>query len=279
MNAELHAGNLVSSISVEGLLRKRDMLTEKLQTIVTMLAECARLTVEGKMLNGEYRQFDWVICGHNQHYGNTLLSQEGLADIKKRLDAALWGKLMHDSGLLTFMDAKAKAEFSSQVADCKTPPLTRENIEASFKTLYDSRDDIFDRGVINCFKRLSWDYKTNNPVKFGKRIIKRYLVDRWGYSGTNARNELQDLQRVFCLVDGKPEEDHRNDLDSRLSASINLRRKVTDVSNGVHVDAYMEIRWFKNGNGHITFLRPDLVDKLNSIIAKHFPGALAEPRS
>ena len=37
---------------------------------------------------------------------------------------------------------------------------------------------------------------------------------------------------------------------------------------------YIHLTWFKNGNGHITFKRVDLVDHLNRIIAKHFPGAL-----
>ncbi|EJR2496772.1 DUF4942 domain-containing protein, partial [Salmonella enterica] len=29
------------------------------------------------------------------------------------------------------------------------------------------------------------------------------------------------------------------------------------------------------GTAHITFKRPDLVDKMNDIIAKHYPGMLA----
>ena len=31
--------------------------------------------------------------------------------------------------------------------------------------------------------------------------------------------ELEDLQRVFCILDGKPEEDHRNGLYRRLAAA------------------------------------------------------------
>jgi hypothetical protein len=275
VSSELHTGDLVSSISIEGLLRKRDCLVDKLRLVVDMLAECQRMTVEGNLLTESYRQFDWVIQGSNNTHGNTLLSQDGLKDILKRLDSALWGKLMHDSGLLTFMDSKAKAEFAGQVNDCKTPPLTRENIEASFSTLYANRDDIFDRGVINCFKKLSWCYKTNNPVKFGKRIIKGYLSEKWGSFNYNAVNDLEDLQRVFCLVDGKPEEDHRGGLGHRLRGAKTHAKEY----QGQHDDTYMSIRWFKNGNGHITFLRLDLVDKLNSIIAKHFPGALPEARS
>jgi len=40
----------------------------------------------------------------------------------------------------------------------------------------------------------------------------------------------------------------------------------------------MDIRTFKNGNGHATFTRPDLVERMNLIIAKHYPGALPAPK-
>lgn len=275
MSAELHAGDVVSSISIEGLLRKRDGIVKKLREVVDILDECRHITVDGKLLTESYRQFDWVVRGNGHHYDSDLTSEEGFTSIVKRLDSALWGKLMHDSGLLTFMDSKAKAEFAGQVNECKVPPLTHENIEASFSSLYANRDDIFDRGVINCFKKLSWCYKTNNPVKFGKRIIKEYFCERWGGFTYTAINDLEDLQRVFCLVDGKPEEDHRGGLGHRLRQA----KPYSNPGAGQHDDVYMSIRWFKNGNAHITFLRPDLVDKLNSIIAKHYPGALPEPRS
>lgn len=41
---------------------------------------------------------------------------------------------------------------------------------------------------------------------------------------------------------------------------------------------YLQIRVYKNGNGHVTFKRPELVDRMNLIIAKHFPGALPAPK-
>jgi len=42
---------------------------------------------------------------------------------------------------------------------------------------------VFERGVINVFKELSWDFKTNSPCKFGAKIIVTGLVkfDRWGF--------------------------------------------------------------------------------------------------
>ena len=37
-------------------------------------------------------------------------------------------------------------------------------------------------------------------------------------------------------------------------------------------DEMFSIRYFKKGSAHITFRKPELVDRLNDIIAKHYPG-------
>lgn len=39
-----------------------------------------------------------------------------------------------------------------------------------------------ERGVINVFKGLSWDYKSSSPCQFDKKIIVNNLVsyNRWG---------------------------------------------------------------------------------------------------
>ena len=41
---------------------------------------------------------------------------------------------------------------------------------------------------------------------------------------------------------------------------------------------YVSIRLFKNQNGHVTFTRPDLVTRLNRIVATHDPDALPAPK-
>jgi hypothetical protein len=273
MTAQLDSGALVSSISIEGLLNQRESVVNQLRTAISLLADVNRFTEDAHMFTGsEYRRFAWIVDGANRSE-NSLLSHKSLPIIIKRLDSALWGKLMAESGLLSFMDSKARAEFREKIDKCETPELTHENIEETFKALYASRDDMFDRGVIRCFKALSWDYKTNNPFRFGKRIIVSYLRS-FGSFNHRQLDDLDDLQRVLRVLDGKLEEDHRNGLSSRLRAAPGA---YSDKGAGKHDDEYAEIKWFKNGNGHITFKRPDIVDKMNTIIAKHYPGALPAP--
>ncbi|EEU3419567.1 DUF4942 domain-containing protein, partial [Escherichia coli] len=37
---------------------------------------------------------------------------------------------------------------------------------------------------------------------------------------------------------------------------------------------YFTVRGYQKGTVHIVFKRPDLVEKLNDIIARHYPGVL-----
>lgn len=62
------------------------------------------------------------------------------------------------------------------------PEISEANILSTFEQLHQNKDDVFERGVINLFRGLSWNYKTNCPCKFGNKIIVNNLVrwDRWG---------------------------------------------------------------------------------------------------
>ncbi|QHR44152.1 DUF4942 domain-containing protein [Escherichia coli] len=45
-------------------------------------------------------------------------------------------------------------------------------------------------------------------------------------------------------------------------------------AGGNRPDGLNEPVTFKKGSAHITFRKPELVDRLNEIIAKHYPGVL-----
>lgn len=281
-DGSLHAGGLVKSISIDNLLVQCDTILKQVGAAIEMLREAERSAgVSG--ICRDYRAFPWMLAGPEYSRRNDLLDEGTLAGIRQRIHAAGWNHLLHESGLRTFMDAKMRQEWADKIEKCNVPALTRENIESTFGALYDSRQELFERGVIRCFKALSWSYKTNSPVKFGKRIVVTYLS---GYNSfrTERLDELADLQRVFCILDGKPEEDHRSGLSSRLNSAktatdeTGAPRSFVYKSRGDHDDIYLSLRWFKNGNGHITFKRPDLVHMLNQILIKHHPDALPEPQ-
>ena len=145
----------------------------------------------------------------------------------------------------------------------------QDNIDCGNMIIFDNDEDNTDSAVL-----LSWDFKSNNPCKFGKKIIATGLVkhDRWGF-GLNwgwQRDRLADLERMLILLDGKPVPDNRADITRRLGDHIHENRH-----SNRYEDEMLVIKYFQKGTAHIVFKRPELVDKLNDIIARHYPGALS----
>ena len=106
------------------------------------------------------------------------------------------------------------------------PEHTADNILSTFAFIHGSRGELFERGVISLFRRLSWDYKTNLPVRFGKRIILAHLLSIYGNDHAHAflnhttTDELDDLLRVLDVLAGKPEPDHRHGMYGALNAAM-----------------------------------------------------------
>jgi hypothetical protein len=103
--------------------------------------------------------------------------------ITRNLDRGIWRDLMKRSGMLSLMDAAAREQWYNNLEKDDIPAVSEENILSTFKQLHLNKGDVFERAVINVFKGLSWDYKSNSPCKFGKKIIVMGLVkcDRWGF--------------------------------------------------------------------------------------------------
>ncbi len=75
------------------------------------------------------------------------------------------------------------------------------------------------------------------------------------------------------LLDGKPVPYNRADVTRRLSDHIHENRH-----SNRYEDEMFVIKYFQKGTAHIVFKRPELIDKLNNIIARHYPGALPARR-
>lgn len=194
--------------------------------------------------------------------------------ITRHLDRSIWRDLMKKSGMLSLMDAEARKQWYDSLEKDDIPAVSEENILSTFEQLHQSKGDVFERGVINVFKGLSWDYKSNSPCKFGKKIIVTGLVkyDRWGFGLTWGwqRDRLADLERMLMLLDGKPVPDNRADVTCRLGDHIHNNRHRNHFEDEMFI-----IKYFQKGTAHITFKQQELVDKLNDIIARHYPGMLA----
>ncbi len=97
--------------------------------------------------------------------------------------------------------------------------------------------------------------------------------DRWGFhliTGQQA-DRLADLERMLHLFSGKPIPDNRENITIRLDDHIHSVQ-----GKACYEDEMFSIRYFKKGSAHITFRKPELVDRLNDIIAKYYPNVLTE---
>ncbi|EEC9977361.1 DUF4942 domain-containing protein, partial [Escherichia coli] len=154
------------------------------------------------------------------------------------------------------------------------PEISEANILSTFEQLHQNKDEVFERGVINVFRGLSWNYKTNCPCKFGSKIIVNNQVrwDRWGFHLITGQqtDRLVDLERMLHLFSGKPIPDNRENITIRLDGHI---QSVQGKER--YEDEMFIIKYFKKGSAHITFKRLELIDRINDIIARYFPSVLS----
>lgn len=262
--------DVICSTSIERIVTGRNAALAQIEALIQQLNDISTLT---RSIGGK-TALDWAM---KQEFrcGCWLMEkpETAMKAITRNLDRGIWRDLMKKSGMLSIMDAQARDQWYRNLEGDGIPAVSEANILSTFEQLHLNKGDVFERGVINVFKGLSWDYKSNSPCKFGKKIIVTGLVkyDRWGF-GLNwgwRRDRLSDLERMLMLLDGKPVPDNRADITRRLADHIHANRH-----SNRYEDEMFSIKYFQKGTAHITFKRPELVDKLNDIIARHYPGML-----
>ncbi|MEP9306804.1 DUF4942 domain-containing protein [Enterobacter cloacae] len=262
---------LICSTSIERIVTGRDTALKQIEQLIQQLDSISWLTSE---IGGGTAQ-DWAMkSGHRYDSWLTEKADKAMPAVTRNIDRNIWRDLMLKSGMMALMDAQARDQWHKNLEECDLPTISEANILSTFEQLHLNKMDVFERGIINVFKGLSWDYKTNSPCSFGKKIIVNNLVthSRWGFSLNWGwrRDQLADLERMLFLLDGKPVPDNRGDVTTRLMEHIR-----DNPSKDVYEDDFFSVRYFQKGTAHITFKRPDLTEKMNDIVAKHYPGMLA----
>lgn len=266
-----HTG-VICSTSIERIVSGRNAALAQIESLIQQIDDVSMLT---RSIGGK-TALDWAMK-QDFRCGCWLMEKREVAmkAITRNLDRGIWQDLMKKSGMLSLMDAQARDEWYRNLEGDDIPTVSEANILSTFEQLHHSKGEVFERGVINVFRGLSWDFKTNSPCKFRTKIIVSGLVkyDRWGF-GLNwgwQRDRLADLERMLMILDGKPVPDNRADVTRRLGDHIDANRHGPRYEDEMFV-----IKYFQKGTAHITFKRSELVDKLNDIIARHYPGMLAQ---
>ncbi|HDL7427174.1 TPA: DUF4942 domain-containing protein [Yersinia enterocolitica] len=264
--------DVICSTSIERIITVRNTALVQIDALIHQLEDISTIT---SSIGGGIAK-DWAM---RQDFRTGCWFMEkaetAMKVITSNLDRGIWRDLMKKSGMLSLMDAQARDQWYRNLDGDDIPAISEANILSTFEQLHLNKMDVFERGIINVFKGLSWDYKTNSPCSFGKKIIINNLVthNRWGYSLNWGwrRDQLADLERMLFLLDGKPIPDNRGDITTRLMEHVR-----DNPSQQSYEDDYFSIRYFQKGTAHLTFKRPKLIEKMNDIIAKHYPGMLAQ---
>lgn len=263
---------LILSTSIERVVTGRDSALKQIEQLIEQLDAISRLTSE---IGGGTAQ-DWAMkSGHRYDSWLTEKADKAMPAVIRNIDSSIWRDLMLKSGMMALMDAQARDQWHKNLEEGDLPAISEANILSTFEQLHLNKREVFERGIINVFKGLSWDYKTNSPYSFGKKIIINNLVthNRWGFSLNWGwrRDQLADLERMLFLLDGKPIPDNRGDISIRLMEHIRA-----NPAKNAYEDEYFSIRYFQKGTAHLTFKRLELIEMMNDIIAKHYPGVLAK---
>ncbi|MEI7412135.1 DUF4942 domain-containing protein [Pectobacterium aroidearum] len=269
------AGEVIPSVPVERIVAQRERGVTAFMEAIERLREAQKMLFEASGRG-------WI-SGMTEIIERSLSSDRSAtreAALKRSVfryaDRDIWTRLMNDTGMFTLMSEAQRKEWDIQLYSDNCPEITLDNVIATFRQLNASKGETFEQGVIDVFRNLSWDYKTHNPCLLGKRIIMDGVLDnhRGLYFSvrTYAQNRIDDLARPFWILDGKNVPDNRISEGANLSAFIS-QGGAASVGE-VFTCEYFTVRAYKKGSAHITFTRPDLVDRINDIIARHYSGAL-----
>ena len=235
---------------------------------------------------GESHQFNAVRANRSGHgtretiFEAQALEPERFArEARHNIDNAVWQHIVERTRLKDLMDTTAKEELRQQL-DTDPPEVTVDNVYATLETFAAQAGTIVRRGIATCFSRLDRRFRSHDGFKIGTRIVLDSVFDpeygNWQYY-SDKRDILRDIERTFRMLDevgdpGAPIDIVKQIEQSRLHITMTSARSETETE-------YLKIRIFKNGNCHLWLKRPDLVRKINALLAEYYGEVLGDART
>jgi predicted RNA methylase len=224
----------------------------------------------------------WI--GAGSRYGSGTISFETRdkydAHVSRALDQNVWAHVIKSTNLDRLMDRKEREAFRKALND-DPPPATVDNIAATVERLLGDSDLIFKRGIALAFSSLDRRFRSHDGFKIGSRIVISYFADGNGYVRWDGRRDtVIDVERAFCLIDGKPQpgSDVAQGDDpppiSILDALASAKGLGWQASAYEAENEYFLARVFKNGNAHLWMKRKDLVGRVNQLLADYYGANL-----
>lgn len=195
-----------------------------------------------------------------------------------------WTSVFEQMEFNRWLDSKQQETFMRDVQRDATIPFTADNIRGTLDNVFSSRKKLFEESVARVFDELcshavengsgpvmpdkvrdNWrrgeGWKTNDNYKVNKKLIFPYGIS-WSYNsfhtyGTSAGTIYSDLDRILCVLDGKP-------FDQCYTVGAALDRASRGAKTGGPFESeYFEGRFYKKGTVHLKWKREDLWERFN----------------
>ena len=179
---------------------------------------------------------------------------------------------MEKTQLYDIMPVSKRKQWTDMLSRLEMPAFTAEAVFPTFAELSRGSTALAADAVEEVFRNLSWDHKTNSPIAFGNRVIGRHF------------EYFADLYRIFHLLDGKPQPadkwTFRTILEDAAKNQVAGFRpsygEIVPTGSWISIP-FMRYKQFGNGNIHVEFTRPDLVEKMNQMLGQKYPRAIPAP--
>lgn len=205
----------------------------------------------------------------DEHYGNLFrgyFDKAKSVDVwRAEVDASVWQHLFTRTGMFDMMDMTAKEEWRKSLMN-DVPEVTLENLYATLETVAGDADLIFKRGIAKVFAELDRRFRSHDGFKIGSRIIlNNAFTDYGSIQYGRKRDMIIDIERVLAKLDGEKPDPH-----SLLTAVENSRKGHWGPMQSEVEAGYLRIKGYKNGNAHLWFTCPALVEKVNKLLAEYY---------
>lgn len=199
---------------------------------------------------------------------------EMIREFRETTDRAVWLALIKALRLYDLMDKTERESLEKSIHGEAPPEVTADNIRATADRFRGDAALIFRRGLARAFSELDPRFKSHDAFKFESRAILDRCFDEsgWWYSSNRHAQTIIDVERVLAVLDGnKPAGYLLVDLVTQ-----ERRANGHGAMQSEHFTEYLKIRCYKNGNAHLWFTRPDLVEKANRELAAFYGEVLPD---
>jgi hypothetical protein len=212
------------------------------------------------------------------------------AEYLRRHRRLAWTSVFNQMEFGRWLDSKQQDRFLRDVQRDSTIPFTASNIRSTLENVILSRHKLFEESVANVFDELcghavenctgpvmperlksNWNqgdgWKTNDNFRVNLKLIFPRGVEysygkfRTGWGG-EARTIYSDLDRILCVLDGKPF-DKCHTIGHALDVKCGNVGGRTNPGGWQFESEYFLGRFFKKGTVHLKWKRTDLWEKFN----------------